>query len=64
MSRDAEFIAIVERVNESIHVLNNGFIDEFTFNNRLEEFSKLQNKALSVIEKLRKENETLKSNIK
>lgn len=71
MSKDAEFIAIVERVNVSIHVLSCAWIDEFTFSNKLKEFSSLQNRALALIEKQKntirqrdKEIEILKSNIK
>jgi hypothetical protein len=70
-SSDSELKAILDRVNISIGILSNGFIDEATFENRLREFSNLQTKALSIIERqkmqiknLKLEVENLKQNIK
>lgn len=52
------------RVSTAISILNNAFLDELTFERRLQEFADLQKKALAIIERQRKEIENLKHHIK
>lgn len=54
----------LNRIKTALDILDTAFVDEISFKDQLSVYSAYQRKALALIEKQRKEIETLKSNIK